>query len=627
MQKITKYLSIKNIIIFIGSIFSLFHLYTAYFGLLTPIKQRAIHLMFVLILGCFLNPLFKKDAKIKKIISNFYSLIFISLSVLSMIYIVYHYEEITIRGGIPNKTDIIMGLIALFLVFEAGRRILGWALPLIAIGSIAFLFLGPYLPDVFSHKGFSLLRIVDHFYMTLEGIFGIAIGVSSTYVVLFIIFASFLTNTGATEFIRDIGLAIAGSSIGGPAKVAVIASGALGMINGSSPANVATTGSFTIPFMIKLGYSPVFAGAVEAAASTGGQLMPPVMGVAAFIMAEFLGVPYLKIIKSGILPALFFYIGIWVIVHLRSLKKELPVVPKSELPNILHVLKQKGHLVLPVVIIVVLIIKNYTPIYAAIWGIISLIVVSFVSKETRLSVKGIINSLYRGAMMTVPIATACAVIGIVIGTISLSGIGLTIGHQIVSWAHGLLLPTLFLSMVVSIFLGMGLPTSGAYIIVSSFAASAIVQSGVEEIVGHFFLFYFACLSAITPPVALAAYVGAGIAKANPNQVGFQSVLLASAGFLSPFVFVYNPAIILWNLPFFNMIILIITKLLGIIFLGIAIEGYFLTRLNNVERILSFISAMCFVGRGLYTDLAGLLFAVVVFFLQFYKIRKNSEVHS
>lgn len=602
--------SIPGIIVFIACIgLSIFHLYTAWRGPLVTLVHRSVHTSIVMALVFILYPFSKKSSKKKPSILD-WGCALLSLSLGG--YIIINYKQLVMRAGMPNNFDVIFGFMAILLVLEAARRITGKEITFLAIIFLVYAYIGPYLPNIIAHRGYGLKDIAEYMYLTTEGIFGIAIGVSSTYIFLFVLFGAFLQKSGMGQFFNDLSMAIAGAGKGGPAKVAVVSSGFLGSINGSAVANVVTTGAFTIPLMKKIGYDKEFAGAVEAAASCGGQILPPVMGAAAFIMAEYLGVEYIKIAISAIIPALLYYLGVIVIIHLRASRKGLTGMPKNELPRVSTVLKERGHLLLPLVGLLYFLISGKTPIYAAFWSILLAIIVSFLRKETRMSFKDIIDALESGARTALGVAMSCAVVGLIIGVATLTGFGLKLAGAILFLGKGNLLLTLILTMVACIVLGMGLPSIPAYIITATMAAPALAKMGVPHLVSHMFVFYFGMLANLTPPVALAAFAGAGIAGGKPAQTGFQAVKLALAGFVVPYIFVFSPSLLLINTTLFDTIIVLITAVIGVVALGSSVEGYLNKKLNIVLRILMLISALLLIKPGIYSDGIGITIFMLIF---------------
>lgn len=578
-----------------------FHMYTAGFGTLMSMKQRGVHLTFLFLLTFILYPAFGKSVKRMTIFDG----LWLVASVASSLYIVFFFDAFAIRGtAIPR--DIYMGILLIICVLEGARRTVGKELSLLSIGFLAYGFFGQHVPGILGHTGFTYRRIVYHLYLSSEGIFGIALGVSATFIFLFILFGAFLGETGMAELINKLSMALAGRSPGGPGKVAIVASGLMGTINGSAVANVVTTGTFTIPLMKNVGYKSHFAGAVEAVSSTGGQIMPPVMGAAAFVMAEFLGVRYSTIMIAAILPAMLYYLAVFFMVHLEALKTGLKGLPKEMLPNAWEITKSKGHLIIPIVVIVRLLISGRTPLYSAFYGIIWTIGCSWLRKETRLTPRGLIKAMESGARGAVGVGMACAVVGIIIGITSLTGLGLVIGDNIIKLAGGNLFMTLLLSMVVSIILGMGLPSTACYIVGATIIAPALTKLGIPALAAHMFVYYFACLSNVTPPVALAAYAGAGIAKASPAKVGWTAFRLALAGFIIPFIFVYHPVLLFIGGTPTDIVLAVITSIIGVLALGCSLQNFMFVRTNVVQRFSLFTAALVLLMPGAQTDIIGLI---------------------
>jgi TRAP transporter 4TM/12TM fusion protein len=490
-------------------------------------------------------------------------------------------------------------------VIEACRRSIGWALPILAIILVAYGFLGRYVPGPLQHAGFSWKRIVAHLTVTTEGIYGQILGVSSTYIYLFILFGATLGATGMSRTFNDIALSVAGSLRGGPAKVSVLASGFMGTISGSTSANIVTTGTFTIPLMKKIGYKNYFAGAVEAAASTGGQIMPPVMGSAAFIIADTLGLPFAKVLRAAIIPAILYFFSIWVMVDLRARKEGIRGLTRDQLPRIKEVLIQRGHLLLPLAGIIYMLVAGYNAITAALVGMALAVVASFLKRDTWIKPGALIKALEAGALGALSVASACAIIGIIIGMVSLTGAILTAGSAILKLSGGILPITLVLTMMTSIVLGMGLPTTACYVLTSTVAAPVLVKLGITPMQAHMFVFYFGILSSITPPVATGAYTAAGLAGSSPSQTGWAAVRLAIAGFIVPFMFIYSPELLLPDrLSLFTMLRVIVSSLIGIMSLGWAVEGYVRRKLKIYERLLCGGAAFLLIDSGLVTDLIG-----------------------
>jgi TRAP transporter 4TM/12TM fusion protein len=611
-----------KIVSFLTIAMSLFHLYMAGFGRIPSNKVRAIHLGFVLALVFLLYPMFKKKDKSPPKPSVFDYI----LAVMGMVVNIYLYlniDAISMRAGVMYTTDYVMGGIAILLVMEAARRCVGKELAILSGLFLLYAYLGPYLPGALMHRGFGVKRLIDHMYISAEGIYGIPLGTSATIIFLFILFGAFLAESGLSEFFTNISMAVAGHTIGGPAKVSIIASGLLGMINGSAAANVVTTGAFTIPLMKRTGYENHFAGAVEAVASTGGQIMPPVMGAAAFIMAEYLGVPYRTIMITAIIPAILYYVTLWINVHFEAARLGLKGVPKDQLPNAGAEFRQRGHLTIPVFLLIGLMMMNYTPSYAAFYSILCLVAVSFLRRQTHMRLGKLLTALESGAKQSLSVASACAVVGLVVGVVTITGLGLQLANMIIYLSGGILILTLFFTMVACIILGMGMPTSAAYIVAATVASPALTKLGVLPITAHMFVFYFAVLSAITPPVALASYAGAGIADAPPSKVGWTAVRLGLLGFIVPFMYIYSPELLMMGSDPLSLILAFITAVVGCLCLGSAGQGYLLTASRWYERVLMLAAAFLLLDSGMATDIPGLTILAVVYLLQKRRIAQKA----
>jgi len=602
------------IITVIAVMMSLFHLVTAGLINMNVMQHRYIHYAFAVVLVFLLYPATTKN-KIIKSKPTVLDWILAILSGGSAVYLYFGYESIVQKGTDFATIDIAMGTITIILLLEAARRSIGYQLPILSLIFFLYAYLGPSLPGILAHRGFSFSTLVERMYIGNDGIFGVALGVSAAYVFLFILFGAFLNGTGMSSLFTNMAIGAAGHRPGGPAKVSIIGSGTLGMINGSAIANVATTGVFTIPLMKKVGYKGKFAAGVEAVASTGGQITPPIMGSAAFVMAEFLGMPYKYVMVAAIIPAILYFVSLWFMVHLQAQKRGLAGLNKDELPSVKTELKKRGHLIIPVIILLVLLFADYTPIYSAFWAIISTYIVSLFRKETRMNLKTLINTLAEGAKGAAFIAIATAVVGIIVGVVSTTGLGLQLANVILSIAQGYLFPTLLLTMIACVVLGMGLPTTAAYIVAAIVATPAVIELGVEPIVAHMFVIYYASLSNITPPVALASYTGAGISGSNPTQVSWVALQLGAAGFLVPFIFVYSPDLLLEGSGIASLILAIITAVIGVYTLSLSIIGYWKLNIKMYNRLLLFIAALAMMHSGWLTDVIGILILLMVLLIQ------------
>ncbi|MGM9528442.1 MAG: TRAP transporter permease [Phascolarctobacterium sp.] len=593
-------------------LFAAFQLYTATFGILDAHLQRAIHLTFGFLLIFLLYPTRQSWSKSKM---NPIDVLFAIAGACSAMYIVINYNELVLRAGMNTETDFIVALIGTVLVFEAARRVVGWPMIIVAFVFLLYAFFGPYVPGIMAHRGVGLEEMFDHLFFTTEGIFGTPMGVSSTFIYLFILFGAYLEATGLGKFFIDLANAIAGWAAGGPAKVAVLSSGLMGTVSGSSVGNVAGTGSFTIPMMKKLGYRPAFAGAVEAAASTGGQLMPPVMGAAAFLMAEFVGVPYFDVVKAAVIPAMLYYIGVWLGVHYEAKKFGLKGTPRDQLPKFKDLFLEKGHLAIPLIVIIYLLVSGYTPMRAALAAIALSIICACLRKSTRISFKQIIQGLIDGSKGVLGVLIACATAGIIIGVVTKTGVGLKVATALLDLAGGKLLPAMFFTMITSLILGMGVPTTANYVITSTIAAPALIQMHVPVLAAHMFAFYFGIVADVTPPVALAAYAGAGIAGANPMRCGVIAAKLAIAAFIVPYIFVLAPELLMINATAFTITYSALTAIIGMWGVSMSMIGFCQNLLNTAQRAAFLIGGICMIIPGTITDGVGIALIVATFFWQ------------
>ncbi|NLB88751.1 MAG: TRAP transporter permease [Syntrophomonadaceae bacterium] len=609
----------KWVVAIIAISFSLFQIYTGIRGSLDAHLQRAVHLSFAMALVFLLYPTRKSWSR--EHLHPIDAVLAIVAAALPL-YIVVFYQDLVLRSGMPTLSDVIVGAFGVLMVLEAARRVVGWPIVTIAVLFVAYALAGPYIPGAFAHRGVTIEQLATHLYFTTEGIFGIPLGVSATFIFLFILFAAYLEKTGLGKFFIDLANAVAGWARGGPAKVAVLSSALMGTVSGSSVANVAGTGSLTIPMMKKLGYKPEFAGGVEAAASTGGQLMPPIMGAAAFLMAEFVGIPYISVVKAAVIPALLYFTGVMLVVHLEAKKEGLEGIPRDQLPKVGKIIAERGHLAIPLIAVVYLLVAGYTPMRAALWAIALTILSSMLRASTRISFREVIQGLEEGARSALGVIIACATAGIIIGVVTKTGLGLKLGSVLIDLAGGFLLPTLFFTMITSLLLGMGVPTTANYVITSTIAAPIILQLGVPALAAHMFAFYFGIIADVTPPVALAAFAGAGIAKSNPLMTGVNAFKLAIAAFLIPYIFVLSPSMLMIDTTLPQVLTIVATSLLGMIGVAAAVTGYFVNKGKWYDRILFFAGGLMMIDPNLMTDLVGLALLIVALIIQ--KIRPKES---
>ena len=636
-ESITRKVSNNYVRWFIAAIcilYALFHLYIT-FNPMPALLQRAIHVGVGFALIFLIYPATKRGGRDRV---AWYDWLWFLLSLSGAGYLIFEYQNIvTVRGGIPNQLDIIFSIITVLCVLEGTRRITGFILPLFALVFLAYPFFShlDFMPDRLLTRAYDMGDIFGQLYLKTEGLYSTAIGASVTFIFLFILFGAFLSRSGMGQLFNDLALALAGHKQGGPAKVAVISSGFMGSINGAAVANVVGTGAFTIPLMKKVGYHRNFAGAVEASASVGGQVLPPIMGASAFIMAETTGVKYSTIALAAVLPALLYYLGVIAQVHFRAGRRDLKGIAKDSLPRLKDVMKARGHMLLPIVFLVVLLAKSIPVGYAAAYTIGFTVLMSMLRKETRMSFMDVLGALEDGARLSLAVMAACAVVGIIIGVVSLTSFGTVMTSSIVTLGAGSLLLTLILTMLASMVLGMGLPSIPAYIITATMAAPALAGFDIPILSAHMFVFYFGIFANITPPVCLAAFAGAGIAGGDPMKTGFQSLKLALAGFIVPFMFIYNPTMLMIDPaglavtakefplpPVMEIITVVLTSVVGVIGLSAAVEGYFKGVMNPLMRVALAVGALLLIYPELMTDLAG---AIIVLGIAAWNVKANNSL--
>lgn len=616
---------IKHVVFFGLLAFSLFQLYTAIFGQYTAYIQRSIHLGFALSLIFILFPARRRKGIRHKVAWYDYILALLSVGVAA--YWPIMYDDLVFRLGRVTELDLIVGILAILLTLEATRRAVGMPITVIASLFLVYAFFGPYFPGFLRHRGQDLDSIVQLMFYTTDGILGTPIGVSATFIFTFLLFGSFLVKTGVGQYFNDLAVSLAGNLTGGPAKVAIFSSALQGTISGSSVANVVTSGSYTIPMMKKLGYKKEFAGGVEAAASTGGQLMPPIMGAAAFLMVEFIGgVTYWEIAKAATIPALLYFTGVWIMTHFEAKRIGLKGLSPEEMPDRKEVLK-KIYLLLPIVAIIVFLLIGVPTMQAALYGILLTIFVSAFNKETRLNFKDMIMALVDGARTALAVAAATAAAGIIVGVVVKTGLGLSLANGLVSASGGNILLTLFFTMLAAIVLGMGSPTTANYVITSTIAAPAIITLlMLDEPVGaavplvvalsaHLFVFYFGIIADITPPVALAAFAASGISGGEPIRTGFTAAKLAAAAFIIPYMFVLSPSLLMIDTTWPELIWVLITALTGMVAIGAGLIGYWYRKLNWFERIITFATGLALIYPEGLSDTIGAISFVILFGLQ------------
>ncbi|WP_017627488.1 TRAP transporter permease [Nocardiopsis chromatogenes] len=673
----------------VGLVLSLFHLYTGYFGTLPGLQQRGVHLALGLGLVFLLYPAKEQDTRNQRLygwgltaagvgilvylaafqIADVYVLgpavgvlllvqaaryvpwrplgmpaadvVLALLGIGSGLFLVANYQDIILSAGRITPEYVTVGTVGILLVLVAAQRTLGTALVFLASLMLAYALFGPLMPGFLHHGGYTVDRIVSTMFLGTEGVFGTPLAISSTFIFLFLVFASMLTRTGMERFFTDLALGSTGWATGGTAKVGIVTSAFSGTITGSSVANTVSNGAFTIPMMKKSGYKPEYAGAVEAASSTGGQIAPPIMGAAAFIMIEFTGVPYLEIIKAAIVPAILFFVAQFVVVHYDSKRLGIRGIPKRLLPSVRRLMVTRGYMLIPIVGLFVLLSMGYSPIFSAMGAIAITIGMNIVVQlvflllgrwkdmPDRLGPWGLLDGLVNAARVAVPIIVATATAGIIAGVITLTGLGLKLSGGLVALAGGQLLPTMVLSMLACLILGIGVPTTANYVITATLAAPAIItilQGDLEAptvamlLTAHMFVYYFGVMADITPPVCLAAYAASGISGGNPIMTGVQSVRIAVSGFVVPFMFVLSPELLLQETTLATGLMAAVTGILGASVVGVAVVGFINTRIGWYLRIPMAAAGIALLHYGWETDLAGLVVAGAVFGYQWYRYR-------
>ena len=594
---------------------ALFHMYAAGVSPFTALIQRPVHLALMAVLG-FLGVGVQERlraadeaerSRLRERLGLAFGWFLAILSVIVCAYLALENQELVARSGSPTTVDLIMGAIAILLVIELARRATGWGLIAVCILALGYAFAGPYLPGFLAHRGYGATRLIEHLYLSTEGIWGIPLGVSADFVYLFVLFGAVLEVAGGGALLIAMANKVAGRTRGGPAKTAAVASAFMGSLSGSAVANVVTTGTFTIPLMKRAGFKPFFAGAIEAAASTGGQLMPPVMGAGAFILATWTNIPYLDVAVAAIIPAVLYYAALLAAIHFRA--GRMGIEPEVETDG--EPIMERLHLLLPLAIIVVLLGMGRSPMRAAFWGVSSAFIMAMLRPATRPSPSEMRQIMERAGRGAVQVAAACAAAGIVVGVASLTGIGLRMSELIITVSDGQLLPALLLTALGSIVLGMGLPTTAAYVVLAALGAPALVQLGVPLLAAHLFIFYFGCISNVTPPVSLAAFAAAGIAGAPPIRTAVFAAILAGAGFIVPFMFVYGPELLMVGSAV-QIGVATTTALIGVVCLAAGGVGYARKRLVAWERLLAVASALVLVYPGVLTDVIGLVGVAIVF---------------
>lgn len=610
---------ITGILVSIGAVaLSLFIVFTSLAVPLTAMIQRSVVLTLSLVVIFLKYPIYEKGQNALLKWANYG---WILMATVVGGYVVVNFEALVNRMGAPNTLDQIMGALCIIMVLDATRRAIGWPLPIVVSLFLLYTYFGDLIPGQFGHREYSFERIVNQMYITTEGVFGVPLGVIVTIVFLFILFGSFLEKSGGGSSFINFAIAVAGRSKGGPAKIAVLGSGLMGMISGSSIANVATTGTLTIPLMKKVGYRPAFAASVEAAASTGGQLMPPIMGAGAFIMSEFTQIPYLVIIGAAAIPAFLYYFSLYMSVHFEALQTGMEGLPEEDIPKMKDIARQGWIYIIPLLALIVTLILGYSPGRAAFIGMALLIVVAMARASTRMRLKDFWATLEDAGEGTVSIAAACASAGIIVGAVSMTGLGVKFSAIISTMAEGNVVAALILTALACLVLGMALPTTANYIVQASVTAPALIALGIPILPAHLFVFYFGVFADITPPVALAAFTAAGIADADPMKTGLLASKNVMIGYLIPFLFVFYPAL-LGQGPILGVVLTTGSTVFGVVAMCAAWTNYLHRKCNVLERLLLIVAAVMLVYPEHITDLVGLLLLITLYLYQRFGNKKS-----
>ncbi|WP_368505443.1 TRAP transporter permease [Alkalihalophilus sp. As8PL] len=599
---------------------SVFHVYTAGYGTLPSWQHRSLHLIWAILLIFMIFP-FRKGKSF-----GWLDVLFVLVTLITALYMIMDASGIQARQGNVSVNDMIVGTVLLGLILEATRRTNGIIMAAIGLFFLIYIFLGEYFIGALAHPGVRYGKVIDQMFNSTLGIFSAPIYVSSTMLILFVIFGSFLMKSGGGQFFTNFAFGALGNKSGGPALSAVGASALVSTITGNGAANAAITGSFTIPLMKKLGYNKKFAAAVEAVSSQGGQIMPPIMGAAIFIMAEATGVPYIQLALYALIPAVIYFLIAGFIVYFHAKRLKLVGIPKEQLPSVREVLLKQSYLFLPILLIIGLMVYGYSPMRAGFYAIIATVILSWVRRQTRMNLLSILAALENGAKSALAVVAACATAGIIVGAVSLTGLGLTFSRFMVDLAGGNLLVLLILMAIASIILGMGMPTVSAYVILSILGVPALMDLGVNLIAAHMFVFYFGVLSGLTPPVAITAYTTAGIAGSSPNGTAFYAMRIGLGGFFIPFIFVYNPGLLMQGAGVGEIIFTTVSALISCFIFAAAVEGYLNGILNVIQRIVLFVGAISLVIPGMITDFIGIVLLIMILVLKrSNKVNSNQEM--
>ena len=602
-----------------------FQLWFCTFGIISSVNLRAFHCMFLLLFAFLLYPSSKKqETELSR--PKVFDILLIAIAVAAFGYMIARYTEFARTGGRIDTLQMFIAIAGILMVFEAGRRT-SRSLAILALVFLAYNFFGRFIPGYLGHNGFTLKRILITQFWGTQGILGTGAGVSATYIFLFVVFGAFLKYSGFSNFINDLSLSLVGKTPGGPAKVAVIASALLGMVNGSAVANVATTGTITIPLMKRTGYKNEFSAAVEATASTGGQFCPPVMGAAGFIMAEFLNASYTTVMIAALAPAFLYYLGLIMSVHFEAKRLGLTGIPEEDIPSAREVLKSGWHLMIPLIVLITVMVLGKSPLYAATLAIPVTVASSWLRKDTRMTWDKIIAACVEGAKGAVTVGVSCLLIGVIIGTVTLTSLGLNLGYMILNGFSGNNIYLVgLLVMIISVILGMGVPGVAAYVIVQAVAVPVLLKAGALPLAAHMFCLIYACLSNITPPVAISCYVAAGIAKADQTKTGLIAVRLALAGFIIPLFFLANPVLLpLAGNHAAATILAVASAAIGTVMLSGGLEGWLLAKQRWIERILCVAAGLLLLYPGTITDIIGLCASVVLIVVQVSRNKRENAI--
>ena len=603
-----------------GFSLALFHLYTGFFGAFSAMNQRAVHWLVISVMAFFLYAARQKSKKAP----TFFDACWAVAAAVSGLYILFAWERIAEDAGVTNQLDILMGFISAVVVLEATRRVVGPVLALVGLLFLLYAYFGAWLPGSLGHRFYSVERIIQFLYTTTEGIYGIPMSVSAQYVALFVIFGTVLDKFGGGKLFVDLAFSITGKMRGGAAKASVISSALFGTVSGSAVANVVVDGVFTIPVMKRTGYKPHVAGAIEAVTSTGGQIMPPVMGAAAFIMAEITGIPYVEIMKAAALPAILYFFSLFVLVDLEAAKEKIGRLTAAEkVTDLATVLKTNGHLLLPLGVLIALIAQGMSPMKSVVWSILlDLFLELLLGKDRKKLPKTFFLGMDQAIRNLANIAVACACSGIIVGVISLTGLGLKFSSLMVAASGSSIWLSLFLTMIASLVLGCGLPTTAAYVVLATMAIPALIKIGVPLLAAHLFVFYFGCISTITPPVALSAYAAGAIAGANPNAVGWTAFKFSLVAFIIPYMWIAGPGLLL-DAPLGSIIQVVCTSTVGVIAFAMGLQGFAWVKCSWLERVLALAAGILLIDPGLLTDVIG-VFLIIIFSVIHYRNWRSQQ---